>query len=206
MTLHTFGDSHAEWAFKEIAGVVTHPMYSKLCYSFGRLGIDMLNISDEKYEVRSTDSVLFLFGEIDCSCHVYKQAKLQNRNYKIIIEELVVKYINAIEINSKLISSLKIILCSLPPSVKVEEVFYEPNSDGEIWIKHRFLGTDKERLEYVNFFNSTLKTLALKNKYIYIDICTPYQTEHGFLNRKYSDTSIHIRDPIFIIELLKDFI
>ena len=206
MTLHTFGDSHAEWAFKEISGVATHPMYSKLCYSFGRLGIEMLNISDEKYEVKSRDTALFLFGEIDCSCHIYKQAKIQNKDFTLIINELVENYINAIEINKKMISSLNIICSSLPPSVKVEEVFYEPTTDGEQWIKHRFLGTDDERLGYVDYFNSRLKLSAQKNNYIFIDICTPYQTSDGFLNRKYSDTSVHIRDPIFIKELIRDFI
>jgi hypothetical protein len=126
MTLHTFGDSHSEWAFKEIPGVVCHPFYSKLCYSFGLNRLNLLNISDPIYKVAPGDAVLFLFGEIDCSCHIWRQSILQDKSDKIIIDELVEKYMKAILENIKLVENLEVIVSSLPPPAKSTEVFMNP--------------------------------------------------------------------------------
>jgi len=206
MTLHTFGDSHCEWAFKNIPGVVCHPFYSKLCYSFGVHGLNLLNISDPIYKVAAGDAVLFLFGEIDCSCHVWRQSILQEKSYEIIIDELVKRYMNAILENIKLIKNVKVLVASVPPPARVAEVFYEPTLDGKTWVKHRFQGTDKDRKRYFQYFNSIVKEKCKTFEYKYLDIYTPYQTEDGYLSRKYSDTSVHIKDPLFIKDQLREFL
>lgn len=72
MVFHIFGDSHAEFAWSKISNVKPHPLYSTLCYSIGRDQLERLNIAKEEYNVKENDSVCFLFGEIDCSCHVHK--------------------------------------------------------------------------------------------------------------------------------------
>ena len=83
--IHTFGDSHARgdtgkrcsiagWQYCD--NVAAHWLGAILCYSFGKENLDRCNISDEKYNVKDGDSVVFSFGEIDCRCHINKQLSL----------------------------------------------------------------------------------------------------------------------------------
>jgi hypothetical protein len=206
MTLHTFGDSHSEWAFNQIPGVVCHPLYSKLCYSFGKNKLSLLDISDPIYKVATGDTVLFLFGEIDCSCHVWRQSILQNKSDTAIIDELVKNYMDTILENIRLVGNIKVIIASLPPPAKSSEVFYEPNSEGKQWLRHRFLGTDEDRKRYFEYFNLVTKKKCEMFGYKFLDIYTPYQTQEGYLDRKYSDNSVHIKNPIFIRERIQDFL
>ena len=203
MVFHIFGDSHAEFAWSKISNVKPHPLYSTLCYSIGRDQLERLNIAKEEYNVKENDSVCFLFGEIDCSCHVHKYIT-DTHSYKDEINLIVESYFKTIEINVKQFSSLRIYVCSIPPAVIQSTVSHAPDETGKTWLQHRFLGSDEERKEYVKYFNSTLEEYSKKYNYTFIDIHDFYTDENGFLNRKYSCPSVHIQDPIFIEKYCKD--
>ena len=88
--------SIAGWQYCD--NVAAHWLGAILCYSFGKENLDRCNISDEKYNVKEGDSVVFSFGEIDCRCHINKHIT-QEKTYQMIIDDLVDSYVKAIKIN-----------------------------------------------------------------------------------------------------------
>ena len=75
--IHTFGDSHSSnihshWGYINIPGIniKCNHIGSRLMYTFGKLGFNLLNIRN--YGVKENDTVIFCFGEIDCRNHVHK--------------------------------------------------------------------------------------------------------------------------------------
>lgn len=202
-SFHTFGESHADWGWNRIPGIKCHSTPSKLAYSVGRDGINVLNISRPEFEVNQGDSVMFIFGEIDCSCHVHKYIR-EDFTYKQVIETIVEMYVNTIKINAVLIPNLKIHICSITPAVEKGKVLFEQSDSGRTWLIHRFLGTDEERKTYVKHFNDCLREKCVENNYTFIDIHDKYCDGNGFLNRSLSCPSVHISDPVYIIEYLNE--
>lgn len=203
MVFHTFGDSHAEWGWSKIPKVQTHPNHGTLCHSFGRDKLARVNIAKPEHNVKPGDTVLFLFGEIDCSCHVHKYIT-PDYTYQNVIDDLVERYFEAIDVNVKQIPSLTVYVCSLPPAVMQSTVQYEPDENGRLWLQHRFLGSDDERKTYVLYFNQKVSEFCKQYGYNYFDIHDAYKDEQGFLNRKLSCPSVHIKDPIYIEAFLKE--
>lgn len=202
MVFHIFGDSHAEWGWSKIPNVVCHPLHGTLCFSFGRDKLERLNIAKHEYNLSPGDTVCFLFGEIDCSCHVHKYIT-EAYTYEDVINDLVEKYMDAIQINVQQIPSLRVFVCSLPPAVVQSTVYFVPDENGKKWLEHRFLGTDKERKTYVLCFNKKVKEFCAKYQFEYIDIHDKYADADGFLNRSLSCPSVHIKDPVYLIEYLE---
>jgi hypothetical protein len=187
MTIHIFGDSHATTKFsgwKDCKNVISHHLGPVLCYSFGRDNLKKCNISN--YEVKNNDTIIFCFGEIDCRCHIHKYIK--NFNYKIIIEGIIKKYIEAININLKncKIKFKNICIFNVIPPVKKDKTKEDPN--------YPFLGTDEERKQYINYFNQILKKSCEENNFIFFDIYDYYCDEEGFLKYELSYGKIHIKD------------
>lgn len=121
---------------------------SKLMYTFGRLGMDLLNIKN--HGVSNNDTVIFCFGEIDCRNHVHKHIT-NYKSYKNVIDELVTNYFNAIKENISQYSNL--ITCVynvVPPHMYIHEGPTHP---------FPFLGTDEERKTYHIYMNEKLKEL-----------------------------------------------
>ena len=154
--IHTFGDSHADgkhshWGYIRIPNVhiKTNHLYGKLMYSFGRLGLNLLNIKN--YNVNENDIVIFCFGEIDCRNHIHKHITTEN-NYESIIDNLVISYFNAINENVKLFKKINVCVYNVvPPSrgFKVDDSHPYP-----------FLGSDEKRKTYTLYMNKWTK----KNK------------------------------------------
>ena len=161
MAIHTFGDSHASnmiSGWKDCNNIQANHIGAVLCYSFGREKLNRCDI--RKAGVKNDDSVIFCFGEIDCRCHVHKH--LTNvKTYRMIIDEIVYNYIDAIKIN---VENCKVKLKNVciynvvPPVEKCNT--YE---NGE----YPYLGSDKERKNYVLYFNKCLKDECKKNNWIF---------------------------------------
>jgi len=99
-TIHTFGDSHASKEFSHWGSINVdikcNHLGGRLMHTFGRLGLNLLNIKNRG--VKEGDTVIFCFGEIDCRNHVHKHIT-RNTNYKNVIDRLVINYFNAIKQN-----------------------------------------------------------------------------------------------------------
>ena len=105
--LHTFGDSHGSkenWSPLVEDGLVkTNKLGPRLMYSIGRDKLKILDISDDVYDIKDGDSVLFSFGEVDCRNHIGKHVS-EIKSYQNIIDDLVENYLKVIDMNIKKVS------------------------------------------------------------------------------------------------------
>jgi hypothetical protein len=188
--IHTFGDSHT-YNLNQSDNVIQHHLGAILCYSFGRDKLERINI--KHYNVNEGDTIIFSFGEIDNRCHVYKYIN-ENKTYKDVINEIVINYFLAISENVKQYQHLNVWIYNVVP----------PPSITNTWIDtgYPFLGSDTERKNYVEYFNSKLKEYCKLYNYNFFDIYEKYIDEDRHLNKKYSDDHVHIKDTVFIKEYM----
>ena len=176
--IQTIGDSHCWNAWLKIPGVITNTMGPMLMYSLGLSKPILVN------KIPKDDTVIFCWGEIDCRCHVHKF-----QPWKETIDKLVKNYLDAIRVNAEINKNI-LIFNVVPP----------PRKEGaQENLAFPFLGSDEERLSYVKYMNKKLS----ESEFVFIDVYDKYADSDGFLNMEYSDNHVHIADPIFIIEWLK---
>lgn len=190
MTIHTFGDSHCYFGFDQIPNVKTHHIGPVLCYSFN---INRLNI--KQFDVQENDVVIFSFGEIDCRCHIKKHVT-QNRPYTVIIDEIVNNYFEAIRQNVKQFNKLTVCVYNVVPPVRKSTT--KENK------QYPFVGCDHERKTYALYFNKKLKQYCEKTGYLFIDIFNKYSDSEGFILPSLSDGHVHIKNPIYLNNFLKE--
>lgn len=199
MNIHTFGDSHASshhshWGYINIPGVTIkcNHIGGKLMYTFGRLGLNLLNIKN--YGVKENDAVIFCFGEIDCRYHVHRHIT-KEKSFKNVIEPIARNYFNAIRENVSQYNNLKTCIYNVVPPHRYREAIQNP--------KHPFLGSDIERKKYYTYMNEKLKELCKKNNYFYFDIYNKSCDEEGFLKNEFSDGNVHLRNTTHSTEVIK---
>ena len=189
MLIHTFGDSHSYSGWEGIPNLRIHHLGPKLCYSFGR---DGLNIKEE-YGVNDGDVIIFCFGEIDCRCHIHKYITT-SLDYTQIIDSIVDKYFFRISEAVQPFSNIKTCVYNVVPPI--EKLNTEENPE------YPFLGTDEQRKQYVQYFNQKLKDKAAEHGYIFFDVYDKYTDSNGFLNKSLSDGNVHIADGKYIREFV----
>ncbi len=195
LTLYTYGDSHASshggWDKINIPGlnIIINWLGPKLMYSFSR---------DKKRIVKGVkpnDIVCFCFGEIDCRCHVNKFEP----NWKDTIDELVESYFKTIKINTDNHDPSKVYVYNVVPPIEREH----PDN---IWMIGKSalpaLGSDTDRQTYTKYMNNKLKECCDLNGFFFFDVYDKYVNEKGFLLSELSDNNCHIKNPIYIQELL----
>lgn len=193
--IHTIGDSHAGGApatkssFDFIKEVKTNWIGPKLMYSIGKEGIDI-----KKLGISSGDSVIFCFGEIDCRAHIHKHSK--KRNYKEIIEEIVIIFFLFLNDVRKKYKDIKICVYNVPPPVKKIDVI--ENQD------FPFLGEDNDRKKYVNHMNYRINYYCSINDFIFFDVYDNYIDSDGFLHKELSDGSVHILEHKYVEYFIKN--
>ena len=212
MKIHTFGDSHSYFAWKDILpkglkrlifkyrrfcnsnefiDIRTHRLGPVLCYSFGRDVFSKCDISLKKYKVLDGDIVVFAFGEIDCRCHINKY---DSNSYVSLIDQIVKNYIIAIKRNVQKCNAKLHAVCifNIPPPASRDKTNENPN--------YPFLGDDETRKSYHLYFNTKLLEEAKNNGYKFIDVYEQYSDNNGYLSEKYSDGKVHIKNPYYIKE------
>jgi hypothetical protein len=194
--MHTFGDSHCVIGWDSIFFLLNkriviniHYVGPKLMHSFGRDKLNLLDIS--KYNVKNGDIVCFCFGEIDCRCHVYKY---RIEDYKKVIDKLVEDYINAIEANIRQYNNIITCIYNVVPPIQKLNTLENPD--------YPYLGSDKNRKDYVLYMNEKLLEKCKEKKFVFINIYDKYCDENGFLNKKLSDGSVHIKNPKYLEEFI----
>lgn len=188
MIIHTIGDSHASnkiSVWKDCKNINYHYLGPILCYSFGKEKLNRCDI--RKFNIKDNDTIVFCLGEIDCRCHINKFVTKEN-TYQNIINNIVNDYIDAININ---INSCEITLKNIciyniiPPVQKINTVEN---------LQYPYRGSDEERKQYVLYFNELIKQKCKENNWIFFDIYNFYTDDNGFLNKKFSDNNVHIKN------------
>lgn len=217
--LHTFGDSHCfirtnPNVQSDFFDIKINHLGPKLMFSIGNNildfdnyntdGIIKNNIKGDKNDsifnsIKDGDFISFHFGEIDCRCHVHKHISKDN-TYKEIIENLVEKYINNIFKNCNKFKNLKVLIFSVVPPQEIKNVPINHINDNLF----PYLGTDDERLQYVLYMNNILEKKCKENNFEFVNIYEKYSNSNGFFNLEYRDYCVHVKNPIFINELLNN--
>lgn len=189
MTIHTLGDSHSMYGWRDISGVVVHHIGPKLAFSVGRDGLDV----GPEYGICVGDTLVVSFGEIDCRCHVAKHVTPE-KPARAIIDSITTSYLNTIREVGWSLPGVRICIYNIVPAVQRHTSLENR--------EYPFLGTDEERREYAGLFNAFLALKCPTYGFTFIDVYTRYTNSEGYINRAYSDGHVHIRNPVFIREYL----
>jgi hypothetical protein len=191
MILHTFGDSHCVYPWRNIQidelSIKTNHLGAKTCASFG---FEKLNLNIKNRGVREGDMICFCFGEIDCRSHICKPENF--KMYKNLIDEIVSRYFETIKLNVEQYSSLIVMVFNVIPTCKITPIimFKDPI------FPH--VGTDEERKCVVMHMNNQLEKYCKEYNYIFFDVYDQYCDKDGFLDLSFSDDSVHITNEIHI--------
>jgi hypothetical protein len=196
MMIHVVGDSHCMYPWNSIPDTAIHYVRDLLCYSFGREGRGRIDLRN--FDLKDGDSVVFCLGEIDCRCHVHRQAEKQGVAAQSIIDGLVSAYMDAIEDGVASMADVSLnrvcVYNVVPP---VEKVTVEENP------AFPYAGTDDERLQYVLYFNTCLSAECAARGFLFVDVFDAYADERGFLRKDLSDGKVHLATPLHIVEFLE---
>lgn len=184
------GDSHAHHSFLDIEGVTVFPPYGFQSVTMHKVGRDKLEFLDLKQAgIPSDSTVIFLFGEVDCRCHVKRQIEEKGRTMEEVIDTLVDNYVDCIRKNQILLPQLTIILASVVPPVRRLE--YEA-LNGPLNNGFPFVGTDAERSAFTRYMNNRLAQHAKANDWTFLDIHSEYADVDGMFRYELSDKCVHV--------------
>ena len=137
-------------------------------------------------------TVMLFFGEIDCRCHLVRQAHKQNRDFEDLAKECVDRYFSVI---SKIISmGFYVVVFNVVPSTLSKNSKQYPS-----------YGNHKDRNKISKMFNKYLSELC-KNKCVFISVFDKFIKENLKTKDSYYMDSIHLGKkayPIVIEEMNK---
>uniref|UniRef100_A0A6C0D060 SGNH hydrolase-type esterase domain-containing protein n=1 Tax=viral metagenome TaxID=1070528 RepID=A0A6C0D060_9ZZZZ len=190
--IYIYGDSHGVHSFKNLH--LPHVNNSCNSITMFRIGRDNSIVNFDK-NYHNKDSILcFLYGEIDCRCHIQKQINT-GRNEDDIINELITNYFNTLKNNINIYKQI-IIVGIIPPTLQYD---YE-NLHGPILHEFPFVGTDNDRVRYTIKMNNCIQQYCIKNNYIYFNPYDYYTRDDGTLKYELSDSTVHLGDNSFFLK------
>jgi hypothetical protein len=164
-----------------------------------RIGRDNIIINFNKNQIKEKDTIILVYGEVDCRCHIQRQINL-GREEDTIIEELVSNYFRTIKNNVQENTNI-IIVGIVPPTYKLDHETLE-NYD----TKNMFptIGTNENRVRYTYKVNKLLNENANKNNYVYFHPYSYYTREDGTLKPELSDNILHIGNNTYLLEKFEE--
>lgn len=195
--IHIFGDSHGVCSFQNMPDVSNH---SKPAVTMHRIGRDDEAFYDFNTSQRITSApvAVFVFGEIDCRCHIKRQVLLE-RSYKEVINTLVNKYLTSIKSN-KPKDNRKIIVCGVIPPTYLQKLESVHGSCQHH--EYPIIGLDEERLTYCKELNMQLENKCKELGFIYADVYHEFTDDTGMLDFELSDTTVHVGSSQPCVEIL----
>lgn len=191
--IHCLGDSHRDifWEINQFLGKNIFSVYnikSTLAYNLayedhiGNILInDCLNYIDSDYNSK----LLMIFGEVDCRCHIVKQANLQ----EISLEESTEKVVDNYIVGLKRIVNKGYNVNVWGPIASMNDKYLEV-------FKHDILphtGTNLQRNYITKLFNDYLKDKCKDLNIKVISIFDKLLNEDGTTNEKYyKDDKVHL--------------
>lgn len=195
--IYIYGDSHAEFSFRNLN--LPHINLREYSITMHRIGRDNIIVNFDKNVIRSKDTIVLSYGEVDCRCHVQRQIDL-GRDEDDVINELANNYFNTIRNNTINMDVQIIIVGVIPPTRVLDyEALHGPLDPS---FEFPFVGKNEDRVRYTNKINELLKKLSNKNGYIYFNPYCYYTREDGTLKHELSDGIVHLGDRhnLFFLE------
>jgi len=164
-----------------------------------RIGRDNMIINHNPREVTEKDTVLLVYGEVDCRCHIQRQIDA-GREEDDVICELISNYFRTIQNNIH--PQAKVVIVSIIPPTKQNE--YE-SLHGPITHAFPFVGTDEARSRYTIKMNLLLEQNAKQNEYYFFSPYAHCTNPDGTLCFEMSDTCGHLKDATILLEQFIQF-
>lgn len=211
MKLHTVGDCHANFPWRQIKASDTKfeeininsvRGYTIGGFAFGKL--DILDIStswpvldvpepyDIYFNIKDGDVVAFCIGEIDCRMHLPRPEF--SDTWRTLIDDTVPLYFEALKANEEKFHNIHMMVVNVIPPKREEDLI--------LWGYQHEECPDGLKKDINTYMNIKLKEYCKKYNYIFFDVYAKYCDKDGFLNKKYGD--IHIKNPIYYIEFLNN--
>lgn len=189
--IYIYGDSHANFNFKNLN--LPHKNYYHNSITMHRIGRDNNIINFNRRQIKEKDTIVLVYGEVDCRCHIHRQIKL-GKEEDAVISELVSNYFRTIQNNVPLQTKV-IIVGVVPPTYKPnEETREDPNNMFPI------IGTNEERVRYTYKVNCLLEEMANAHNYVYFNPHSYYTSSEGTMKPELSDNCVHIGNNTFLLE------
>ena len=191
--IYIYGNSHANNSFKNLT--LPHVNLFSNAITMFRIGRDNIIINFDYDNIQKGDTIILLYGEVDCRCHIQKQINL-GKNEDDVICELVNNYINTIQDNTKGLDIKIFIVGVIPPTKQNDyEILFGP-----ILHEFPFMGSDEDRVRYTFKVNKLLEELSNKNNFIYFNPYNYYTRDNGTFKFEFSDNNVHLRDNAYFLE------
>jgi len=185
--IFVYGDSHGEFSFKNLRlPHVLRVEYSKTMHGIGKSRV-IPKFDAREHTPEST--LCFVFGEVDCRCHIKRQ-KDAGRDEDEIVRELVNGYFNTIL--QSIITFKKIVIVGVIPPARYKDFPH----DGE-W---PVLGTDEERVRFTSKVNGLIEQISNQNNLIYFNPYDYYTREDGTFKYEFSDDILHLKNNSVFLE------
>lgn len=194
--LYIYGDSHAHFSFKNLQ--IPYNDCHQNSITMFRIGRDnmIINFNSSEHDINSI--LCFVYGEVDCRCHIQKQINL-GKDEDLIINELVNNYFNTLKNNINNHKKI-IIVAIIPPTRQIDC----ESIHGPILHEFPFIGTDEDRVRYTKKTNALIEILCYSNGYIYFNPYDYYTREDGTLKFELSDNNVHIGNNSVVLEKFMD--
>ncbi len=197
MKVHIFGDSHARFCFSGMPNASNHAINSITMHRVGRDGLKIVNCKASG--ARDGDIAFFIFGEVDCRCHIERQVAM-GRVYENVLSELIDSYFHTLALNSSQFRNLHIVIVSIVPPVRHSD-YHGANPPLQSDHPFPFVGSDERRVQITRDVNSALAERAKAVGYQFLNIYDFYsRPEDGTLKFELSDRVCHIKDNTYILE------
>ena len=190
-----YGDSHARFSFKGFEK--EHINKSENSITMHRIGRDNIIVNCDPKEHNANSTIILVYGEIDCRCHIQRQIN-NGRLEDDVIAELVDNYF--LTIQSNVDKNIQVVIVGVIPQTRQYD--YEVRH-GPILHEFPFIGTDADRVRYTNKLNKRLeeKCGETGSGYYYFNPYDYYtREEDGTLKYELSDNIVHLRDNGYFLE------
>jgi hypothetical protein len=193
-----YGDSHASFSFKNLP--IPYKDYHQPSVTMFRIGRDNIIINFNASEHDYSSILCFVYGEVDCRCHIQRQINL-GRNEDDVINELVETYIRTIKNNIKNYRNI-VIVGVIPPTKKEEH----EKINGPVKHDFPFVGSDGDRVRFTRKVNKTLEEQCFINRFVYFNPYDYYTRDDGTLKREMADIKVHLLKNAYFIESFVDLL
>jgi len=155
---------------------------SSTMHRVGRDGLNYLNQERcELINAHEGDTVIFVYGEVDCRGHIMKQKRRQNCSIQSIIEKLAANYLKTLIKYKSQYNNVSVVVFNVVP----------PTNYG---LKPPYIrsGTLQQRVEITKQLNSELKKNCDQNGILFLDTYDHYANPDGSMILSLSDGRMHI--------------
>ncbi len=187
-TVYIIGSSHASFSYRfirdvEFVSIENIPVLFKIrsypgisMYRIASAGLECLNL--DKFDIKTSDIVVFLFGSMDCSFLIGKQIDKYKRDVNEVIDTLLIKFFEHIMTFKKFNPEITLAIHEIIP----------PSTCG--------YGSIEERCSITKLFNKRLNELCHEHNLIFINIYDLCADENGVMLANLYYDCIHINPEL----------